>query len=124
VGARAVSFLQAFSEQSPSQAVLACLSSLLLLLLATFSVDTHYQLVIASDASVVFCCHPHAVPVQANVRVVPAKELYPTVASMVEEMELRRDLTESLVKIWTRRMFSSTVVLCWPARGSGDAAHS
>lgn len=51
VGARAVSFLQAFSEQSPSQ---------------------------------------------ANVRVVPAKELYPTVASMVEEMELRRDLTESL----------------------------
>jgi hypothetical protein len=34
---------------------------------------------------------------QANVRVVQAAGAYPTVATMVQDMEARRDLTENLV---------------------------
>lgn len=35
-------------------------------------------------------------PAQSNIRVVPADEEYPSVVSMVQEMETRRDITENL----------------------------
>lgn len=39
---------------------------------------------------------PESLPSQANVRVLPTGEGYPTVAHMVQEMELRRDVAENL----------------------------
>ena len=104
VGTRALSFLQTLSEQSPSQVALSSISLLLLLLylLVIRSGCTDFPHCFAlAPPSVACCCHPHVVIVQANVQVVPARESYPTVASMVNDMEMRRDLIENLVKIWT-----------------------
>jgi len=51
-------------------------------------------------------------PSQANVQVVPARESYPTVASMVNDMEMRRDLTENLERRRVLEKCMDFVMVC------------
>jgi len=62
---------------------------------------------------------PDSLPSQANVRVVPTDQGYPTVASMAQEMEVRRDLTENLER---KRVMDMCVDFMMACNGAAEGA--
>jgi hypothetical protein len=62
---------------------------------------------------------PESFPSQANVRVLPTDEGYPTVANMVQEMELRRDVAENLER---KRILDKCIDFLIACNGAAESA--
>lgn len=62
---------------------------------------------------------PESLPSQANVRVLPTDERYPTVLEMVQDMQLRRDVAENLER---KRILEKSIDFLIACNGAAESA--